>query len=92
MILFTLGDIGYHCATFMVNEPNAANKDKYMAGIVPEPPETIEVETFDVVCDGGGGTLGHPRVYLTLVEGKIECGYCDRMYVLKPGTKTSGIH
>ena len=44
------------------------------------------------VCDGGGGALGHPRVYLTLVEGKIECGYCGRMYVLKPGFKALDIH
>ena len=63
-----------------------------MGRIVPEPPETIEVETLNVVCDGGGGALGHPRVYLPLVEGKIECGYCGRMYVLKPGFKALDIH
>jgi uncharacterized Zn-finger protein len=63
-----------------------------MAGTAPEPPETIEIEEMTVACDGGGGALGHPRVYLTLVEGKVECGYCDRMYVLKPGTKISGGH
>ena len=63
-----------------------------MGRIAPEPPETIEVETLNVVCDGGGGPLGHPRVYLTLVGGKIECGYCGRTYVLKPGFKAKGIH
>ena len=63
-----------------------------MGRIVPEPPETIEVERLNVVCDGGGGALGHPRVYLTLGEGKIECGYCGRMYVLKPGFKALDIH
>ncbi len=63
-----------------------------MAGTAPEQPETIEVEELTVACDGGGGALGHPRVYLTLVDGKVECGYCDRMYVLKPGTKVSGGH
>ena len=62
-----------------------------MAGTAPEPPATIEVEEMAVACDGGGA-LGHPRVFLTLVEGKVECGYCDRMYVLKPGTKISGGH
>ena len=62
-----------------------------MGRIVPEPPETIEVESLNVVCDGGGA-LGHPRVYLTLVEGKIECGYCGRMYILKAGFKALGIH
>jgi uncharacterized Zn-finger protein len=62
-----------------------------MAGTAPEPPETIEVTEMTVACDGGGA-LGHPRVFLTLVDGKVECGYCDRMYVLKPGTKISGGH
>ncbi len=60
------------------NEPRIAT---------PEAPETIEVDTTKVACDGGGGALGHPRVFLTLVDGVAECGYCDRRYVLKPGAK-----
>jgi uncharacterized Zn-finger protein len=51
-----------------------------------EPFEVIEVETTTVACDGGGGALGHPRVYLTLSkEGEIECPYCSRKYVLREG-------
>ena len=47
-----------------------------------EAPEIIEVETTKVCCDGGGGALGHPRVFLNLTaEGKIECPYCSRLYV-----------
>jgi uncharacterized Zn-finger protein len=50
-----------------------------------EAPETIEVETATVACDGGGA-LGHPRVYLHLnADGWVECPYCDRKFVLKPG-------
>ena len=46
----------------------------------PEPPEVIEIKGSTVACDGGG-TLGHPRVFLTLdAEGKVECPYCDRLY------------
>lgn len=57
-----------------------------------QPIETIEVETAEVGCDGGGGALGHPLVYLTLGhEGRIECPYCSRRYVLKEGAKT-GTH
>ncbi len=49
-----------------------------------EPPEIVEVETREVACDGGG-PLGHPRVYLSLAnDGRVECPYCDRMFVLKP--------
>ena len=53
----------------------------------PPPPETIEVDSIEVACDGGGGALGHPKVYLSLEKGEVECGYCDRRFVLKPGAK-----
>ena len=29
-------------------------------------PETVETENTRVACDGGGGALGHPRVYLEM--------------------------
>ncbi len=52
-----------------------------------QPFETILVDSNVVACNGGGGPLGHPRVYLNLsAEGRIECPYCSRLYVLrKPG-------
>ncbi len=50
-----------------------------------EPSERIEVSTLTIACDGGGGALGHPRVFLTLKDGQAECGYCGRRYVLKAG-------
>jgi uncharacterized Zn-finger protein len=58
----------------------------------PAPPETIEVEELDVSCDGGGGALGHPKVYLTLKDGEVECPYCDKKFVLKEGVTPSGGH
>lgn len=56
--------------------------------------ETIAVENLKVRCDGGGGPLGHPRVYLHIeVEsGKIVCPYCSRTYVLKPGARAVSGH
>jgi uncharacterized Zn-finger protein len=54
-------------------------------------PETIRVATSRVVCDGasdipGGAALGHPRVFLEIDEsGFVECGYCDRRFVLIGG-------
>ena len=57
----------------------------------PPPPETIEVETSIVACDGGDGALGHPRVYINLrKDGTGECGYCDRKFVLKKGARAGG--
>jgi uncharacterized Zn-finger protein len=48
--------------------------------------ETIEVSERRVSCDGGGGALGHPKVYLQIgEEGFVECPYCDRRFVLKAG-------
>lgn len=50
-----------------------------------DPPEVIEVVDVDVSCDGGGGALGHPKVYLSLAnDGRVECPYCDRLFVRKP--------
>ena len=49
-----------------------------------DPPEIIEVEDTVVACNGGGGALGHPRVYLNLeTNGFVDCPYCDRRFVLK---------
>ena len=48
-----------------------------------EVPEVSEVEDTRVACDGGGGALGHPKVYLEMGdEGFVECPYCDRRFVL----------
>jgi uncharacterized Zn-finger protein len=52
-----------------------------------EPPETEEVTARRISCDGGGTAYGHPRVWLAIGdEGFVECPYCDKKFVLKPGT------
>ena len=49
-------------------------------------PEVIEVTSRRVKCDGGGGALGHPVVYYDMGEENfVECGYCDRRFVLPHG-------
>jgi uncharacterized Zn-finger protein len=46
--------------------------------------EVVYVADKSVDCDGGGGALGHPKVYLNLGEdGETACPYCGRRYVLK---------
>lgn len=50
------------------------------------PPETEKVTTRQVKCDGSEGALGHPRVFLNMGdEGRVECPYCDKLFVLKSG-------
>ncbi len=46
-------------------------------------PEIIKVSKRRISCDGGGGALGHPKVYLEIGQGDyVECPYCDRRFVL----------
>ena len=59
--------------------------DPVPARTVPDPsvPEVVVVRTRRVACDGVGGALGHPRVWLEMGEADfVECGYCDRRFVL----------
>ena len=56
----------------------------------PPPPEVIRIDTVQVACDGSGDispALGHPRVFLRIEPelGFVECGYCDRRFVLAGG-------
>jgi uncharacterized Zn-finger protein len=46
------------------------------------PFETITIDATVAACDGGGGALGHPKVYLNLApSGTAECPYCSRRFV-----------
>ena len=49
----------------------------------PDVPETEIVSSYRIACDGGGGALGHPRVWLSIApdKGWVECGYCDKRFV-----------
>lgn len=59
------------------------------------PPEVYKVTTMQVACDGSGAVspeLGHPRVFLRIdpAVGWVECGYCDRRFILEGGPADSG--
>lgn len=59
------------------------------------PPEITRVTTPRVACDGahaiGNTALGHPRVWLEIDEkGYVDCGYCDRRFVLADGPADKG--
>lgn len=64
-------------------------------------PETTLTDTRRVSCDGAGdircgenyraAALGHPRVWLEIDEkGYVDCGYCDRRFVLRGGPAERG--
>ena len=53
---------------------------------VLDPPEIVMVNTHRVSCNGGGGALGHPRVWYEMGdEDFVECKYCDRRFILIGG-------
>ena len=60
----------------------------------PFTPEISFVSTPRVACDGAAEThaaLGHPRVYMQIDEkGFVDCGYCDKRFVLKGGAADHG--
>ncbi len=40
------------------------------------------IKAKKIGCDGGGGALGHPLVYLDLEKkNEVVCPYCSRKYV-----------
>lgn len=50
----------------------------------PSRPEVIIVPNHadEVACDGGGGALGHPKVWYSFDgQDQTECGYCDRLFI-----------
>jgi uncharacterized Zn-finger protein len=55
-------------------------------------PEIVQSDSTKVVCDGDG-LGGHPRVFLTMGKSNsVDCPYCDRRFVLKPGSKAGAGH
>lgn len=55
--------------------------------------ETILTDHPVVGCDGGGGALGHPLVYLRIGAARdVVCPYCSRHYVLKDGVAPVADH
>jgi uncharacterized Zn-finger protein len=60
--------------------------DRGQAPDVTKEIEVIYVDSRTAVCDGGGGVLGHPRVFLAIdASGEVECPYCSRRFVYAPG-------
>ncbi|XP_075068924.1 NADH dehydrogenase [ubiquinone] iron-sulfur protein 6, mitochondrial [Mixophyes fleayi] len=59
--------------------------EQFAITLIAEQPVS-EVKSRIVSCDGGGGALGHPKVYINLdKETKTgTCGYCGLQFKQKP--------
>ena len=45
-------------------------------------PEIVETDNTRVACDGGGGPLGHPKIFINVDKPQIcWCTYCGLPYV-----------
>jgi uncharacterized Zn-finger protein len=53
---------------------------------VPPVHDVVYVDNLSVACDGDGGALGHPRVFLPIypASGEVECPYCSRRFIYRP--------
>ncbi len=54
--------------------------------------ETLTVDAASVTCDGGSERLGHPKVTLSLADGRNTCPYCSQTFVLHAGAKAAHGH
>ncbi|KAG7205567.1 hypothetical protein KM043_007539 [Ampulex compressa] len=64
----------YRLVRFL-NTPKEVN-DNWAIKLINEVPPALRKDRI-VACDGGGGPLGHPKVYINLDKpGNHTCGYC----------------
>lgn len=60
------------------NHVNAVSGDVPSTGSA----NVIVVNQSRVACNGGGGPLGHPQIFLSLgTDDKVICPYCSRVFV-----------
>jgi uncharacterized Zn-finger protein len=57
--------------------------------VTTEALEIVEADGAVVRCDGGGGALGHPAVYLNMGDKEaIDCPFCSRLFVRMAGGRS----
>lgn len=50
--------------------------------------EVTLTQAARVSCNGGGGALGHPQIWLNMnADGEVTCPYCSRHFVQKTDTE-----
>ena len=60
-----------------------AQETKENPKMTTKDPEIFQVapDAHQVHCNGGGGALGHPKVYYSFNgQDTVTCGYCDRVF------------
>jgi len=58
-----------------------AHRDENGQGSQPQG-EVMQTTQSRVSCNGGGGALGHPQIWLNMnADGEVTCPYCSRHFV-----------
>ncbi|XP_055222804.1 NADH dehydrogenase [ubiquinone] iron-sulfur protein 6, mitochondrial isoform X1 [Gorilla gorilla gorilla] len=78
-IIWVYDDKDYRRIRFVGRQKEV--NENFAIDLIAEQPVS-EVETRVIACDGGGGALGHPKVYINLdKETKTgTCGYCGLQF------------
>ena len=90
-------DLHCHRRLPIVRRIEAARGGRYLGPMHHSASRNHPRQNRRVACDGSGevaAALGHPRVYLRIdaETGFVECGYCDRRFVLEGGPADSQRH
>lgn len=67
----------------MTDKAYTSKADEFRPVEVKNHPEIflMPADADHVSCNGGGGALGHPKVYYTFhAQDDVVCGYCDRLF------------
>jgi len=68
-------------ARFNVTGLEKQVNDQFAIDLIAQVPPIVVSQRI-VACDGGGGALGHPKVYINLDDGEPHsCIYCGLRYV-----------
>src|SRR5258708_90665 len=79
------GGIETGAAMRIIRRASRSTTPPLTRAMVMPPFETIHVDSMTAACNGGGGALGHPKIYLNLAPtGRIECPYCSRLFIHTP--------
>lgn len=70
----------------MAKKPATRPTNTPKAALTSDAPEIVRTTSHRIACEGVGGALGHPKVWLEMgAAGFVDCGYCDRRFVAATG-------
>lgn len=54
--------------------------------------EVLHVTSKKISCDGGAGSMGHPKVYLNMGDKDyVSCPYCSKIFTISENIDVTSI-